>query len=162
MDASHGALAIRAPAGKQTEGAPVNGAARAPSTGKGPLKAAAKKPKAFANNNRFLVPEDKLESFQATWADRAAEMKQFPGFQGFDISQQSDGTWLTVSRWETIPQWEAYSLSPEARRSHLPWVSQQMYGEAGGVYQFVPDKGAGFPEDFVPFKDLNRPVNAKY
>ena len=31
-----------------------------------------------------------------------------------------------------------------------------------GVYQFVPDKGAGFPEDFVPFKDLNRPVNAKY
>lgn len=36
-----------------------------------------------------------------------------------------------MCRWETIPQWEAYSLSPEARRSHLPWVSQQMYGEAG-------------------------------
>ena len=31
-----------------------------------------------------------------------------------------------------------------------------------GVFQFVPDKGAGFPEDFIPFKDFDRPVNAKY
>jgi hypothetical protein len=32
-------------------------------------------------------------------------------------------------------------LSEECRRSHLPW----------GVYQWVPGKGEGFPEDFVPF-----------
>jgi hypothetical protein len=32
-------------------------------------------------------------------------------------------------------------LSPECRRSHLP----------AGIFQWVPGKGEGFPEDFVPF-----------
>jgi hypothetical protein len=43
--------------------------------------------------------------------------------------------------WASIPEWEAWSLSAECRRSHLP----------GGLYQWVPGKGEGFPEDFVPF-----------
>ena len=47
------ASCLQAPAGKQTNGASVNGAATAPSAGKGPPKAAVKKPKAFANNNRY-------------------------------------------------------------------------------------------------------------
>ena len=47
------ASCTQATPGKQTNGAPVNGAARAPSTGKGPPKAAVKKAKAFANNNRY-------------------------------------------------------------------------------------------------------------
>lgn len=43
--------------------------------------------------------------------------------------------------WASIPEWEAWNLSEQCRRSHLPW----------GVYQWVPGKGEGFPEDFVPF-----------
>lgn len=56
------------------------------------------------------------------------------------------------SSWASIPEWEAWSLSAECRRSHLPW----------GVWQTVPKKGEGFPEDFVPFVNYDEPVNAKY
>lgn len=31
-----------------------------------------------------------------------------------------------------------------------------------GVYQYVPAKGEGFPEDFIPFKAMDTLVNAKY
>ena len=31
-----------------------------------------------------------------------------------------------------------------------------------GVYQHVPAKGEGFPEDFVPFTKMDHIVNAKY
>ena len=31
-----------------------------------------------------------------------------------------------------------------------------------GVYQYVPAKGEGFPEDFVPFTKMDHIVNAKY
>ena len=31
-----------------------------------------------------------------------------------------------------------------------------------GVYQYVPGKGEGFPEDFIPFKQMDAMVNAKY
>ena len=31
-----------------------------------------------------------------------------------------------------------------------------------GVYQYVPAKGEGFPEDFIPFKQMDAMVNAKY
>ncbi len=31
-----------------------------------------------------------------------------------------------------------------------------------GVYQLVPGKGEGFPEDFVPFQKMDTFVNAKY
>ena len=43
-------------------------------------------------------------------------------------------------------------MSKEARRQHLP----------AGIMQFVPRKGEGFPEESMPFKDLNEPINAKY
>ena len=56
------------------------------------------------------------------------------------------------SQWGSIPEWEAWSSSNEARRHHLP----------AGVQQYVPRKGEGWPEDSMPFKDLNEAVNAKY
>jgi hypothetical protein len=31
-----------------------------------------------------------------------------------------------------------------------------------GIYQYIPKMGEGFPEDFVPFIDMNTFVNAKY
>lgn len=46
------------------------------------------------------------------------------------------------SMWESIPLWEAWSKSDAGRQQHMPV----------GVYQYVPKKGEGFPEDFVPFR----------
>jgi hypothetical protein len=31
-----------------------------------------------------------------------------------------------------------------------------------GVLQYVPGRGEGFPEDFVPFVDMNSAPDAKY
>jgi hypothetical protein len=31
-----------------------------------------------------------------------------------------------------------------------------------GVLQYVPARGEGFPEDFVPFVDMNSAPDAKY
>jgi hypothetical protein len=31
-----------------------------------------------------------------------------------------------------------------------------------GIWQFVPKKGEGFPEDFVFIQNYDEPVNAKY
>eukprot|EP00877_Chromochloris_zofingiensis_P001073 jgi/Chrzof1/10967/Cz05g18290.t1 len=105
----------------------------------------------FTNVQRFIVPKHLQSLFSATWQERESAMKHYPGFQG--LSVVSDGDHVTVSSsWSSIPEWEAFSLGPEARRSHLPW----------GVYQYVPKKGEGFPEDFVPFVEYDEPVNAKY
>lgn len=78
-------------------------------------------------------------------------MKQYPGFQGFNLQKDGD-QYMASSSWATIPDWERYSCCPEARRSHLP----------NGIFQYVPKKGEGFPEDFIPFVNLNELVNAKY
>eukprot|EP00775_Hariotina_reticulata_P001914 gene1914-2246_t len=76
----------------------------------------------------------------AEWKHREEDMAQLPGFKVFEIS--SDGDSFTISSsWASIPDWESWSLSPACRRSHLPM----------GIYQSVPKKGEGFPEDFVPF-----------
>ncbi|KAL3157072.1 hypothetical protein ABBQ38_001319 [Trebouxia sp. C0009 RCD-2024] len=112
----------------------------------------APKSKPFSNINKFIVPEDKLEEFEATWHEREEFMQQMPGFLGFSMERQDGSDFVTTSKWASIPEWEAYSLSEIARRSHLPW----------GVYQYVPAKGEGFPEDFIPFKAMDTLVNAKY
>lgn len=63
------------------------------------------------------------------------------------------GVDVTVSSlWESIPAWEAWSKSSAGTQQHLP----------AGVYQYVPPKGEGFPEAFVPFRDYEEAVNAKY
>lgn len=78
-------------------------------------------------------------------------MRGQPGFQSFELNVDGD-FYVIKSSWATIPEWEAFNLTPEARRSHLPV----------GVWQFVPARGEGFPEDFVPFYDMNKAVDAKY
>jgi heme-degrading monooxygenase HmoA len=57
-----------------------------------------------------------------------------------------------TSLWESVPAWEAWSKSAAATQAHLPT----------GVFQYVPAKGVGFPEAFVPFRDYDDAVNAKY
>lgn len=56
------------------------------------------------------------------------------------------------SMWGSVPQWEKWSLSTDAKRVDMP----------DGVYQYVPAKGEGFPEDYLPFRAYDEAVNAKY
>lgn len=119
-------------------------------TGKKPAKPAAPSGP-FTNTNRFKVLPEAVALFEATWREREEAMRSFPGFQGFKLSRDGDN-FAASSTWATIPEWEAWNLSPVCRRSHLPL----------GVWQYVPAKGEGFPEDFVFLLDYDEPVNAKY
>ncbi|KIZ01495.1 hypothetical protein MNEG_6470 [Monoraphidium neglectum] len=105
----------------------------------------------FTNINRFKVEPQSVALFEGVWREREAAMQSFPGFQGFKLTNDGD-QWVAQQTWATIPEWEAWSLSDPARRTHLPL----------GVWQHVPAKGEGFPEDFVFLLDYNEPVNAKY
>lgn len=130
---------------QQAAGANGNGAVapKAPAAPSGP----------FTNTNRFKVSPSAAADFEAVWREREAAMKAFPGFQGFELKREGDGGKFTASsKWASIPEWEAWSLSEPCRRSHLPL----------GVWQYVPAKGEGFPEDFVFFVDYKEAVNAKY
>jgi hypothetical protein len=69
------------------------------------------------------------------------------------VASSGGGCDVTVRTfWDTIASWERWSSSETCRRLHLP----------SGVYQRVPNKGEGFPEDFLPFRDYDAPVNPKY
>lgn len=142
---------------RQNGSTPANqdGQAIAPKLpGEAPPKAKPKSQpaKGFNNVNKFIVPEDKVPEFEDAWHQREEVMQQSAGFLGFSLERKDDSDFVATSRWASIPEWEAYSLSEIARRSHLPW----------GVYQYVPAKGEGFPEDFIPFKKMDNFVNAKY
>ena len=57
-------------------------------------------------------------------------------------SQCGQDTVGVTSMWASLQQYEQYAVGAEARRHHLP----------AGVMQFIPRKGEGFPEDFVPVR----------
>lgn len=80
---------------------------------------------------RFVVPKEYREPFDAVWENRKKVMESSKGFEGLKIddgSYRKDGNReITVSSmWKSIPDWEAYSCSLPARRSHLPPVNNAM------------------------------------
>ncbi|MEW5318061.1 MAG: hypothetical protein WDW38_009314 [Sanguina aurantia] len=108
---------------------------------------------AFTNTNRYYVPSHVLLDFMKAIAVREAALLSADGFVGLVVTEDEEALVFAVSTlWQTIPDFEAWSTSMPARRSHFP----------RGVLQYVPAKGEGFPEDFVPFRDLSAPVSAKY
>ena len=48
--------------------------------------------------DRFIVPEDKLEEFEACWHEREEFMQQMPGFLGFSMEQQDGSNFVTTSK----------------------------------------------------------------
>lgn len=76
----------------------------------------------FENKQRFYVPDDVKDQFEAAWKARESYMETQPGFLGFSMTA-SDDTYTITSKWASVPEWEAFNLSKEARRHHLPWVS---------------------------------------
>lgn len=172
-------------------------------------KAAPAGAKPFTNINRFHVPAAAAPAFEAAWRSREQSMRKHPGFVSLSIEKTNATTYVVKNTWASIPEWEAWSLSNECRRSHMPYVSIIRYGgsvcsstaaplllaarsqpatrpplsctaaltdtrsthyapaprpiaAAQLVWQFVPGKGEGFPEDFVPFLEYTEAVNAKY
>ncbi len=89
-------------------------------------------------------------------------MSEAPGFLGLSLAEDngSDGSssnggsssqaaaaagaFVVRSMWGSAKEFETWSASPASRRVGLPQ----------GVYQFVPAKGEGLPEDFLPFKTV--------
>ena len=63
---------------------------------------------------------------------------------------------IVASCWVDTATYEAWRNGRTAAEAgaaqHLP----------SGIYQYVPRRGEGFPEDFVPFRDYDEPVSAKY
>lgn len=106
----------------------------------------------FVNTQRFWVPANVHDDFVRCWILREAEMQRVEGFAGLQVVSEGDGRMTVRSHWSTVPHWERWSTSRVARRHHLPY----------GIFQYVPKRGEGFPEDFIPFKDLSTPVDAKY
>jgi len=78
-------------------------------------------------------------------------MRQQPGFAGLSMIGDGEAT-AVEARWASVADFERWMLLDACRRSHLP----------PGVWQYVPRRGEGFPEDFVPFVAYDEPVNAKY
>lgn len=66
------------------------------------------------------------------------------------VRQEAPQVFVVVSHWASVPAFERWSLSAECRRHHLP----------SGIYQFMPRRGEGFPEDFVPIKDPPSPATS--
>ena len=48
--------------------------------------------------DRFIVPEDKMEEFEAAWHKREDFMQQMPGFLGFSMEQKDGSEFVTTSR----------------------------------------------------------------
>jgi len=138
----------------------VAAAAAAAAAAEAPAAAAAAAPKTkdpattpYTNTQRFVVAPSSAAAFQAAWREREAGMRQAPGFQGLSvITDALTGDTVVSASWASIVDFESWMTRDECRRSHLP----------PGVWQYVPRKGEGFPEDFVPFVAYDEPVNAKY
>lgn len=78
----------------------------------------------FQNVQRFHVPDEAKPHFEAAWKAREAYMETQPGFVSFNVAV-TDQTYTITSKWASIPEWEAFNLSKEARRHHLPSVCPQ-------------------------------------
>jgi heme-degrading monooxygenase HmoA len=131
-------------------------AAAAPAAAPAAAKAPAAKDPAttpYTNVQRFVVSPGSTAAFQAAWREREAAMRQQPGFGGLSlVSDGLSGDTIVSAQWASIVDFERWMTDDACRRSHLP----------PGVWQYVPRRGEGFPEDFVPFVEYDEPVNAKY
>lgn len=62
----------------------------------------------------------------------------------------------------TCPQVRPRSAKRQSSSVAVALRLPQLAQTAAGVFQYVPAKGQGFPEDFVPFRDLEDAVAARY
>lgn len=115
MQAGHWRASVRVINGPHTAATAVSAAATEATAGQ------VSSTPGFENTQRFFVPDDVKEEFEAAWKARHSYMETQAGFLGFNITVMDD-TYTVTSKWATIPEWEAFNLSKEARRHHLPWV----------------------------------------
>ncbi|KAG2495085.1 hypothetical protein HYH03_006696 [Edaphochlamys debaryana] len=106
----------------------------------------------FVNTNRFYVRPELMYDFVKAVAARELSLVEAQGFLNIAVRNEPGNVMVVATHWESIPAFEAWSNSAGRTRHHYP----------SGVMQYVPKRGEGFPEDYIPFKDLTEPVNAKY
>ncbi len=99
------------------------------------------------------MPPHLVFEFMKALGTREAAMQHAPGCLGMLVEHRGAEVYEVCSMWLSIPDWEAWSAGKVSRLLTLPT----------GVLQYAPGKGEGFPEDYVPFKDMAGEVpNAKY
>lgn len=65
---------------------------------------------------RVQLPKDRLDHLAEVFRNGARDLKQFPGFLGFEL-WRNETTLEAVSRWESREAMESYARS-DAFRSH--------------------------------------------
>lgn len=68
------------------------------------------------------MPLKLVELFESEWRARELNMQKIDGFKELTVSRD-ESDYVVSSSWKSIPAWEAWACSNEARRSHLPHVS---------------------------------------
>lgn len=71
----------------------------------------------FIAVTRIKAPQQALDRMAEGFRRNAPDLKQFPGFIGFEL-WRSDDTLEAVSRWESKQAVEAYSRSPMFQSHH--------------------------------------------
>jgi heme oxygenase (mycobilin-producing) len=70
--------------------------------------------------NVLEVPPAMAETLQERFANRAGEIDQVDGFEGFELLRPTDGSdrWFVYTRWESEEAFEAWRSSQEFQRGH--------------------------------------------
>ncbi|GLC36881.1 hypothetical protein PLESTB_000182700 [Pleodorina starrii] len=97
----------------------------------------------FVACNRFWVPAELMYDFVKAVAAREVALVEARGFLGIAVRSEQQFVMAVSTQWESLAVYEEWARSDEARRHHYP----------GGVYQFAPRRGEGFPEDYLPFRE---------
>ncbi len=71
----------------------------------------------FVTVTRVQLPKERLDRMAEAFRQGARDLKQFPGFLGFEL-WRNDDTLEAVSRWESREAMEAYSRSDAFRAHH--------------------------------------------
>ncbi|WP_306131572.1 antibiotic biosynthesis monooxygenase family protein [Roseivivax marinus] len=86
--------------------------------------------------NRFTVPVENAEAFEALWLNRDSHLKEMDGFVGFHMLKgpETDGRILYASHtvWQTEEHFQAWTRSDAFRAAH------KGAGETRKLYDGIP------------------------
>jgi heme-degrading monooxygenase HmoA len=84
----------------------------------------------FISVTRVKLPKERLERMAEAFRHGAPDLKQFPGFLGFEL-WTNDDTLEAVSRWESREAMEAYAHSEVFRAHHGGGTGTPPHGAHG-------------------------------
>lgn len=81
---------------------------------------------------RMQMPADQMDQAAAAFRHGAQDLKQFPGFLGFELWRNAD-TLEAVSKWESREAMEAYRASGTFTAHHGPSAGSGSGSGSGGA-----------------------------